>query len=190
MGIMLCLDCSGRHRRMGTHISFVRSSDLDQFTPAQLLRVNVGGNGRARRHFQEKGLTGGIDYTSPIVTAYNAMLADEVDRILSSVTPKRVPITVTAPIATTKPVVPAVASPAVQQIKPASSPRVSPASKSSAASPVRGQKLMDFDFDLDNFVSPNILIHSGAHIRASQACTRGACCGARGVEAGGGGQGL
>ena len=23
-GILLCLDCSGRHRSMGTHISFVR----------------------------------------------------------------------------------------------------------------------------------------------------------------------
>ena len=35
-GVFLCLDCSGWHRRMGVHLSFVRSVDLDEWTAEQI----------------------------------------------------------------------------------------------------------------------------------------------------------
>ena len=40
LGVMLCLDCSGIHRRLGTHVSKVRSGILDvkQWTP-ELMEV-------------------------------------------------------------------------------------------------------------------------------------------------------
>ncbi|KAJ1613920.1 hypothetical protein OIY81_769 [Cryptosporidium canis] len=51
--VFICLNCSSDHRKMGVHISFVRSSDLDKFTPSQLLRMDIGGNHRARNYFKQ-----------------------------------------------------------------------------------------------------------------------------------------
>ena len=35
-GVYLCIRCSGIHRGMGTHISRVKSIDLDMWTPQQM----------------------------------------------------------------------------------------------------------------------------------------------------------
>ncbi|KAF7457234.1 putative GTPase activating protein for Arf family protein [Cryptosporidium felis] len=51
--VFICLNCSSNHRKMGVHISFVRSIDLDRFTPSQLARMSIGGNSRARNFFKQ-----------------------------------------------------------------------------------------------------------------------------------------
>ncbi|CAB9501756.1 with coiled-coil, ANK repeat and PH domain-containing protein [Seminavis robusta] len=43
-GAFCCLECSGSHRRLGVHISFVRSINLDSWKEKEVLAMENGGN--------------------------------------------------------------------------------------------------------------------------------------------------
>ncbi|KAJ7479968.1 hypothetical protein B0H11DRAFT_2025997 [Mycena galericulata] len=52
LGVFLCIRCSGIHRGMGTHISKVKSVDLDVWTPEQMQSIQKWGNRLANLYWE------------------------------------------------------------------------------------------------------------------------------------------
>ncbi|KAL6301027.1 hypothetical protein BKA93DRAFT_739387 [Sparassis latifolia] len=52
IGVFLCIRCSGIHRSMGTHISKVKSVDLDVWTPEQMASIQRWGNRLANLYWE------------------------------------------------------------------------------------------------------------------------------------------
>lgn len=76
---MICFDCAARHRSYGTHISFIRSINLDKWNRKQLKSIELSGNKYAKEKFQELGVnkvSGIYEYSSDLVQKYKSELAE------------------------------------------------------------------------------------------------------------------
>jgi ADP-ribosylation factor GTPase-activating protein 1 len=76
----MCLSCSGVHRGLGVHISFIRSITMDAFKGAELARMAAGGNKPFQDFFNAHGSNtkeGRTFEASSIQERYDSEAGDE-----------------------------------------------------------------------------------------------------------------
>lgn len=82
-GTFMCLECSGRHRALGVHISFVRSVTMDSWNDKQIRMMKVGGNDKCikflKQYNVEKNVPIPQKYNSPAALLYRDRITAEVE---------------------------------------------------------------------------------------------------------------
>lgn len=77
-GNLFCLECSGVHRSLGVHISFVRSLGMDKWSNEQLQYMKLGGNAKCKEFFKKHGIPNSMSindrYHTDVAASYKEKL--------------------------------------------------------------------------------------------------------------------
>ena len=85
LGIVICYECSSKHRSYGTHISFVRSVDLDNWKRRELKSLELTGNSYTKERFNDLGVPmigGNYDYNNNMVLKVRKEIEEKVKESL------------------------------------------------------------------------------------------------------------
>lgn len=76
LAVFVCLECSGVHRSLGTHISFIRSVKMDSWTEAQIAAMKAGGNDKCKEFLASRGNIDMAILSTPIPQKYSSPAAE------------------------------------------------------------------------------------------------------------------
>ena len=83
LGLFICYQCSGLHRSFGVHLTFVRSLNMDSWTPKQINVMRLGGNERFHKYLKEHNIPSGnptsAKYSMPVFENYRRILSAEAE---------------------------------------------------------------------------------------------------------------
>ncbi|KAJ4294188.1 Zn finger-containing GTPase- Activating Protein for ARF [Kalmusia sp. IMI 367209] len=155
LGIFMCLSCSGVHRGLGVHISFIRSITMDAFKGSELARMAAGGNKPFQEFFNTHSSNtkdGKMFDTSSIQERYDSEAGDEWKERLSckvenrefdkSNLPKRLPKKETTPLGTGAPLSGRASGPGSRSGTPLSKTRSNDSGFQRSGSPALGTNAM------------------------------------------------
>lgn len=86
-GCLVCLECSGHHRSLGVHLSFVRSVQMDSWTDKQINAMEKsGGNAKIVEYFESRGIAKSMAVHQKYNTPQAKYLRDRLARFLEGKT--------------------------------------------------------------------------------------------------------
>ena len=86
-GSLMCLECSGQHRSLGVHLSFVRSIQMDSWTEKQIAAMEKsGGNQKLVEFFEARGINKSMRIAQKYNTKQAAYFKERLSRLLEGKT--------------------------------------------------------------------------------------------------------
>ncbi|KAJ1445950.1 hypothetical protein M885DRAFT_548239 [Pelagophyceae sp. CCMP2097] len=95
-GALMCLECSGAHRGLGTHITFIRSVTMDTWTAPQLKKMKSSSNTELRAWWQRYGIAPTLNHNPKYHAPASALYAQ---RLTAKVEGKPLPTALPAAVA-------------------------------------------------------------------------------------------